>query len=158
MDMFEIASDDLLLLLTLSIHKINSWPSFAMPVLGDDFQEGGYGPFDVLPIMGTVIAILASVVMIALAYNDNSNAGGMVDGGGNRGDPASVDLALSDDVVEETQDKLISAEEGWLDGTPSEQRPKRPRAHHSIANANIIGKKIVYLLIKIKYHNILDNS
>ncbi|EJK53003.1 hypothetical protein THAOC_27636, partial [Thalassiosira oceanica] len=37
-----------------------------MPVLGDDFQEGGDGPFDVLPMLGTVIVLLALAVMTAL--------------------------------------------------------------------------------------------
>ncbi|EJK47202.1 hypothetical protein THAOC_34096 [Thalassiosira oceanica] len=37
-----------------------------MPVLGDDFQEGGDGPFDVLPMLGTAIVLLALGVMAAL--------------------------------------------------------------------------------------------
>ena len=46
------------------------------PVLGDDFQEGGDGPFDVLPMIGTaiVIALLALGVMAALVYDYNSDA------------------------------------------------------------------------------------
>jgi len=37
-----------------------------MPVLGDDFQEGGDGPFNVLPMLGTVVVLLAFGVMVAL--------------------------------------------------------------------------------------------
>ncbi|EJK76620.1 hypothetical protein THAOC_01606, partial [Thalassiosira oceanica] len=43
-------------------------PSHHMPVLGDDFQEGGDGTFNVLPMLGTVILLLALGVMAALAY------------------------------------------------------------------------------------------
>ncbi|EJK54163.1 hypothetical protein THAOC_26274 [Thalassiosira oceanica] len=45
-----------------------------MPVLGDDFQEGGDGPFDVLPMLGTVILLLALAVMAALAYGGDAKA------------------------------------------------------------------------------------
>ena len=125
-----------------------------MPVLGDDFQEGGDGPFDVLPMIGTMIALLAFGVMMALAYDGNGNAGGIVDGGGDRGDSVGEDAALSDEEVEETRDELVLAEEGRLDSTPPEQRPKRPRQPrqvHSIAHYDIIEKKIVYVHIDIEH-------
>ena len=125
-----------------------------MPVLGDDFQEGGDGPFDVLPMIGTMIALLAFGVMMALAYDGNGNAGGIVDGGGDRGDSVGEDAALSDEEVEETRDELVLAEEGRLDSTPPEQRPKRPRQPrqvHSIAHYEIIEKKIVYVHIDIEH-------
>ena len=122
-----------------------------MPVLGDDFQEGGDGPFDVLPMIGTMIALLAFGVMMALAYDGNGNAGGIVDGSGDGGDSVGEDAALSDEEVEETRDELVLAEEGQLDSTPPEQRPKRPRQVHSIAHYDIIEKKIVYVHIDIEH-------
>ncbi|EJK58604.1 hypothetical protein THAOC_21257, partial [Thalassiosira oceanica] len=45
-----------------------------MPVLGDDFQEGGDGPFDVLPMLGTLIVLLALAVMAALVYVGDAKA------------------------------------------------------------------------------------
>ncbi|EJK66883.1 hypothetical protein THAOC_12150 [Thalassiosira oceanica] len=49
-------------------------PSRHMPVLGDDFQEGGDGPFDVLPMLGTVIVLLALAVMAALVFGSYAKA------------------------------------------------------------------------------------
>ncbi|EJK64049.1 hypothetical protein THAOC_15253 [Thalassiosira oceanica] len=125
-----------------------------MPVLGDDFQEGGDGPFDVLPMIGTVIALLATGMMMALASDGNGNAGSTVENGGGGGDSSGENLALSDDVVEETQDELVSAEEGRLDSTPPEQRPKRPRAPrqiHSVAHEDIIGDNVVFFHIDLEH-------
>ncbi|EJK51618.1 hypothetical protein THAOC_29194 [Thalassiosira oceanica] len=50
-----------------------------MPVLGDDFREGGDDPFDVLPMLGTVIVLLALGVMAALVYG-GANADDTVEG------------------------------------------------------------------------------
>ncbi|EJK74454.1 hypothetical protein THAOC_03866, partial [Thalassiosira oceanica] len=61
----------------------HDWPRLAttagtasrrMPVLGDDFQEGGDGPLDVLPMLGIVIVLLALAVMAALAYGGDAKA------------------------------------------------------------------------------------
>ncbi|EJK54687.1 hypothetical protein THAOC_25664 [Thalassiosira oceanica] len=49
-------------------------PSHHMPVLGDDFQEGGDGTFNVLPMLGTVIVLLALAVMAALVYVGDAKA------------------------------------------------------------------------------------
>ena len=142
--MFELASDVLLLLSTLLVYKIDSPPLFAMPMLGDDFQEDGDGPFDAVPMMGTLIALLALGVMMALVFDGNGDAGCGIDGGGDGGGSDGEDEALSDDVVEETQDELVAAEEGRLESTTPEQRPKRPRAPkqiHSIAHEDIINSQ-----------------
>ena len=56
-----------------------SQPSFTMPLLGVDNQEGGDGPFHVLPMVGAVVAmallLLAFGVMMALKYGGNAQAG-----------------------------------------------------------------------------------
>ena len=61
-----------------------------MPVLWGDFQGDGGGLFDMLPAIGTVIALLAVGVVTALAYGSNDNAGGM--------DSAGEDPAPSSDA------------------------------------------------------------
>ena len=62
-------------------------------MLGDDFQEGGGGPFDVLPMIGTVTvtALLALGVMLALVYFSNANSGDTV-GEGPQSDSWAKDI------------------------------------------------------------------
>ncbi|EJK43784.1 hypothetical protein THAOC_37737 [Thalassiosira oceanica] len=61
-----------------------------MPVLGDDFQEGGDAPFDVLSVIGTVMALFA--IGVIMARGSNAHAGDTVVGGGNSG-------GLADELV-----------------------------------------------------------
>ena len=86
----------------LPLLKIDSWPLV---------REGGDGPFDVLPMIGTVIALFAIGVMMALACGSNVHAGDKFVTRDDKGGSAGEDAAHFENLDEETQDELVSAED-----------------------------------------------
>jgi len=76
-----------------------------MPVLGDDFQEGGDAPFDVLSVIGTVMALFA--IGVIMARGSNAHAGDTVVGGGNSGDSAGEEDELVKQRAAELKDEQL---------------------------------------------------
>ena len=96
-----------------------------MPVLGDDVEEGGDGPFDALLIIATAMSLMALLVVLALTYGSGGNMGDGNSRSDDRRNRSSEEPADANSIVLEFQDELVLAEEGLLDSTPPEQRPKQ---------------------------------
>ena len=80
-----------------------------MPVLGDDFEEGGDGPFDVLQMIGTVILLIAiGGVSMALVCGSSHAGYTVVD----TADDDDAAHHAAEDEVEETQDELSAKGDG----------------------------------------------
>ena len=98
-----------------------------MKVLGDDVEEGGDGPFDALLIIATAMSLMALLVVLALTHGSGGNMGDGNSRSDDRRNRSSEEPADANNIVLEFQDELVSAEEGLLDSTPPEQRPKRSK-------------------------------
>ena len=96
-----------------------------MPVLGDDVEEGGDGPFDALLIIATAMSLMALLVVLALTHGSGGNMGDGNSRSDDRRNRSSEEPADANNIVIEFQDELVSAEEGLLDSTPPERRPKK---------------------------------
>ena len=82
-----------------------------MPVLSDDGEEGGDGPFDALLITATAMSLMALLVVLAFTYGSGGNTGDVNSRSYDRRNRSSEEPADANDIVLEFQDELVSAEE-----------------------------------------------